>query len=355
MLGIILGHTEMMLEKMKPWDPDYTNMEEVYKATCRSSDLTRQLLAFARKQAAEPKVLDLNDTVDGMLKMLRRLIGEGINIVWRPEKNIWPIKIDPAQLDQIMANLCVNARDAISGVGKVTIETDNIIFDQAYCSKHLGFKPGRYVKLVVSDDGCGMDKKTMAKVFEPFFTTKETGKGTGLGLSTVYGIIKQNKGFINVYSEPGHGTSFKIYFCVYEEGLAKETLSQPEDSYLGKGETILFVEDEQGLLTMGKQLLQNLKYNVLTANSPEEAMKLAHENWKKIHLLITDVVMPQMSGKDLAEQIKTLEPHMKVLFMSGYTADVIAHHGVLDQGIHFIQKPFSTSTLSVKVREVLDQ
>lgn len=354
MLGVILGHTELMLSEMNFKDPNYENLDEVLKAAQRSADLTRQLLAFARKQTIEPVVLDLNDTVDGMLKMLKRLIGEDIELIWRPETNIWPVKMDPAQLDQILANLCVNARDAIPDVGRITIETENIMLDQPYCADHLGFQPGRYVMLVVSDNGCGMDNEIMEKIFEPFFSTKASGKGSGLGLSTVYGIIKQNGGFINVYSEPGSGTSFKIFIRVHEGGVAEKISMAAVDNPLGEGETILLVEDEKGLLTLGQRLLEKLKYDVLTATKPDEAVKLAQKNSNKIHLLITDVVMPKMSGKDLAERIKTFSPNIKVLFMSGYTANVIAHHGVLDQGVHFIPKPFSIRALSTKIRDVLD-
>jgi two-component system sensor histidine kinase EvgS len=343
-----------MLSEMKPEDLNYENLEEVLKAARRSADLTRQLLAFARKQTIEPRVLDLNHTVDGMLKMLKRLIGEDIELIWRPETNIWPVKMDPAQLDQILANLCVNARDAIPDVGRITIETENIMLDQDYCADHFGFKPGRFVVLTVSDNGCGMDKETADKIFEPFFTTKESGKGTGLGLSTVYGIVRQNRGFINAYSEPGYGTSFKIYIRVHEGSIAEEIDMTATNNPQGEGETILLVEDEQGLLTMGQRLLEMLKYDVLTANSTDEAMALAQKKSNKIHLLITDVVMPKMSGKDLAEQIKSFNPNMKILFMSGYTANVIAHHGVLDQGVDFIAKPFSIRSLSSKVRKVLD-
>lgn len=354
MLGVILGHTELVIAGMNSEDSNYENLEEVLKAAQRSADLTRQLLAFARKQTIEPIVLDLNDTVDGMLKMLKRLIGEDIELIWRPEIDIWRVKMDPAQLDQILANLCVNARDAISGVGSVTIETKNMMLDQTYCADHLGFKQGQYVMLAVSDNGCGMDKKIVDKIFEPFFTTKASGKGSGLGLSTVYGIVKQNKGFINVYSEPGCGTSFKIFIRVHEGGGAEQIVSTAVDSPLGEGETILLVEDEQGLLTMGQKLLETLKYDVLTATNPDEAMILVQKNPNKIHLLITDVVMPIMSGKDLADRIKTVNPNIKVLYMSGYTANVIAHHGVLDQGVNFIAKPFSIGALSTKVRKVLD-
>jgi two-component system sensor histidine kinase EvgS len=354
MLGVILGHTELMLTEINSEDPNYESLEEILKAAQRSADLTRQLLAFARKQTIEPKVLDLNHTVDGMLKMLKRLIGEDIELIWRPEADICPVKMDPAQLDQILANLCVNARDAIPDVGRVTIETANIILDQAYCADHLGFKPGRYVMLAVSDNGCGMDKEIADKIFEPFFTTKASGKGSGLGLSTVYGIVKQNGGFINVYSEPGYGTSFKIFIRVHEGGAAEEIGMTAVENPLSEGETILLVEDEQGFLTMGQRLLEKLKYDVLTASDPDEAVELAQKHSHKIHLLITDVVMPIMNGKDLAERIQTFNPNIKVLFVSGYTANVIAHHGVLDQGVHFIAKPFSIRTLSTKVRKVLD-
>jgi PAS domain S-box-containing protein len=355
MLGVILGHAELMLTEMKPEDSNYENLEEVLKAAQRSADLTRQLLAFARKQTIEPMVLDLNDTVDGMLKMLKRLIGEDIELIWRPEANIWPVKMDPAQLDQILANLCVNARDAIADVGRVTIETGNMMLDQAYCTNHLGFEPGQYVMLAVSDNGSGMDKEIVDKIFEPFFTTKKSGKGSGLGLSTVYGIVKQNGGFINVYSEPGQGTTFKIYIRTHEGVDHKEVSMAAVDSSLGKGETILLVEDEQGLLTMGQKMLRKLKYSVLTAACPHEAMALAKKNSDKIHLLITDVIMPKMSGKELAERIKAFNPNIKVLYMSGYTANVIAHHGVLDRGVHFIAKPFSITSLSTNIRKVMNQ
>ncbi|MDZ7663771.1 MAG: ATP-binding protein [Desulfotignum sp.] len=211
MLGVILGHAEFALEKAEENHDLYADLKEIQTAARRSADLTKQLLAFARKQIIAPKMLDLNDTVESMLNMLRRLIGEDINLSWNPGKRLWPVKMDPSQIDQILANLCVNARDAIAGVGKLTIETGMKTFDPAYCAEHAGFIPGDFVMLAVSDDGCGMDKKTLNSLFEPFFTTKDVGKGTGLGLATVYGIVKQNNGFINVYSEPDHGTTFKIY------------------------------------------------------------------------------------------------------------------------------------------------
>ena len=355
MLGVILGHTEIAMERVDPTQPLYSDLRAIRNAAERSSDLTRQLLAFARKQTVSPKVLDLNKTVAGMLKMLRRLIGEDIHLVWTPGVKLWPVKIDPSQIDQILANLCVNARDAIAGVGKVTIETTNIAFDEVYCADHAGFVPGEYVLLAVSDNGCGMDKETQNKLFEPFFTTKETGKGTGLGLATVYGIVKQNRGFINVYSEPGQGTTFKIYLSRYA-GKAEEIRPAEAAGPVIRGqETILLAEDEPDMLELTATLLKMQGYAVLAAGTPGEAIRLAREHAGEIHLLITDVVMPKMNGRDLAKNLLALYPDLKRLFMSGYTADVIAHHGVLDEGVHFIQKPFSRKDLAAKVREALDR
>lgn len=354
MLGVILGHSELLMDGKNAEDPDYENLTEILEAAQRSADLTRQLLAFARKQTIEPKVLDINNTVDGMLKMLARLLGEEIDLVWKPETDICPVKFDPAQIDQILANLCVNARDAISGVGKVTVETKNVFLDRNYCSRHLGFKPGQYVMLAISDNGCGMENRVKAKVFEPFFTTKETGKGTGLGLATVYGIVKQNNGFINVYSEVGKGTTFKVYMPINKESYDKATDALLFQNPKGRREVVLLVEDEIGLLSMIKRLLEKLNYIVITANSPQDALELAYKNSNSLDLLITDVVMPEMSGKDLSNKIKSFSPDIKVLYMSGYTANAIAHHGVLDQGVHFIQKPFSVNSFSIKLREILE-
>jgi CheY-like chemotaxis protein len=289
-----------------------------------------------------------------MLKMLRRLIGEDIDLAWMPGKNLWPVKMDPSQIDQILANLSVNARDAIEGVGKITIETLDITFDEAYCAAHTDFTPGEYVLLAVSDDGCGMDKETQSKLFEPFFTTKAVGEGTGLGLATVFGAVKQNNGFINVYSEPGHGTTFKIYLPRHmgkaEQIQAKGLASPAERGH----ETILLVEDEQAILEMTTMMLKHLGYRVLAASTPCEAIRLAEQHAGELHLLMTDVVMPEMNGRDLARRLLSLYPDIKRLFMSGYTANVIAHHGVLEEGVHFIQKPFSMMNLADKLRETLD-
>jgi PAS domain S-box-containing protein len=353
MLGVILGHTEVALAQLDPTQPLFVNMEGILKATERSIDLTRQLLAFARKQTIAPQVLDLNDTVEGMLKILRRLIGEDIDLTWLPGAGGWPVKVDPSQIDQILANLCVNARDAISGVGNITIETHTAIFDEADCTGDPGFFPGEYMLLAVSDNGCGMDKVTMDKLFEPFFTTKEKGKGTGLGLATVYGIVKQNDGFINVYSEPDKGTTFKIYLPRHAGQSEQIKEKKPAASAARGDETILLVEDEPDMLRMITMILDRLGYNVLAAKTPGEAIRLAEEHAGRIHLLMTDVVMPEMNGRDLTNKMLSRYPDLKGLFMSGYTADVIAHHGILEEGVHFIQKPFSIKDLATKVREVL--
>ncbi|MCX6538498.1 MAG: PAS domain-containing protein [Acidobacteria bacterium] len=355
MLGVILGHTEMALDQVDPAQPLHADLQEIRKAACRSVDLTRQLLAFARKQIVAPQVLDLNETVAGMLKMLHRLIGEDLDLTWQPGADLWPVKVDPSQIDQILANLCVNARDAIADVGKVTIETGSSTFDEDYCAVHAGFVPGTYVRLAVSDDGCGMDKDTLPHVFEPFFTTKAIGEGTGLGLATVYGIVKQNNGFINVYSEPGQGTTFTIYLPRHVGKAGQAPTEGAAGPALRGHETILLVEDESAILRLATRMLEHQGYTVLAESTPGEAIRVAREYTGQIHLLMTDVVMPEMNGRDLARNLLSSYPHLKRLFMSGYTANVIAHHGVLDEGVHFIQKPFSPKDLAAKVREALDR
>lgn len=358
MLGVILGHTDLAMTKMQKTEPDQPlgfHLREIHKAAKRSADLTHQLLAFARKQTVSPKVLDLNETVTGMLKILHRLIGEDIHLAWLPHAKLCLVNMDPSQIDQILANLCVNSRDAIAGVGKITIESENIGIDETFCANHPEFSPGEYVLLAVSDDGCGMDKETQDRLFEPFFTTKETGKGTGLGLATVYGIVKQNNGFINVHSEPGQGTTFRIYLPRRIGKAEQPGVEEPQESFTRGRETLLLVEDEPSILRLSKDMLEAQGYQVLTAANPGAAIRLANEHHGDIYILITDVVMPEMNGRDLAQNILSLYPNIKVLFMSGYTADVIANHGVLDEGIHFIQKPFSRKSLLSKVREILDQ
>jgi PAS domain S-box-containing protein len=354
MLTVILGYTEMALDRVDHTQPLFANLQDIRKAAERSADLTQQLLAFARKQTVAPKVLDLNQVVEGMLKMLRPLIGEDIDLAWLPGKNLGLVKMDPSQVDQILANLCVNARDAIGDTGKVTIETDTVRLDTVYGMTHTDFLPGEYVLLAVSDNGCGMDAETRSHLFEPFFTTKATGKGTGLGLATVYGIVKQNNGVINVYSEPGQGATFKVYLprhAAESDQVPWAGVAKPD----ARGyETILLVEDEPMILEMTALILKQQGYAVLTAATPGEAMQLAREHTGTISLLMTDVVMPEMNGRTLAKHLLAFDPDLKCLFMSGYTANVIAHHGVLDQGVHFIQKPFTVKDLAAKVREVLD-
>lgn len=353
MLSVILGYTEIVMDNVSPEGPLFIELQEIRKAAERSADLTRQLLAFARKQTIAPSVLSLNETVEGMLKMLRRLIGEDIDLVWQPATGLWKVNMDPSQIDQILANLCLNARDSISGVGRVLIETENWSMEEGDCEGGDSFRPGDYVRLSISDNGRGMEKEILDHVFEPFFTTKEIGKGTGLGLATIYGIVQQNKGFVNVYSEPGQGSTFSIYLPRYSEEVEKTMVYETPENPKGGWETILLVEDEPAIMKMTQALLKNMGYTVLAANTPNEALHLAKTHTGQIHLLITDVVMPEMNGRDLSRSLLAILPHLKQLFMSGYTADVIAHHGMLDEGLNFIQKPFSRKQLSEKVRMAL--
>ena len=357
MLGVILGHTEMALLRVDHGQPLYGHLQEVLKAASRSADITRQLLAFARKQAVAPKVLDLNSLIEGMLKMLRRLIGEGVELSWLPRGDLWPVKVDPAQIDQILVNLCVNARDALPvGRGKLTVETGNMVFDEEYCRDHNGFVAGNYVRVSVSDNGCGMDKETLDHIFEPFFTTKGVGEGTGLGMATVYGAVRQNGGFVNVYSEVGQGTTVSIYLPRHAgEAGDEEVADTAAEPVRGGSETILLVEDEAAILKMSRDMLTHLGYRVLTAESPVAAVSLLEEHGGEVHLLITDVVMPEMNGKELAELLNQRQPGLRCLFTSGYTGTVIASHGILEEGIDFIQKPFSIKDLADKVRTVLDR
>ena len=352
MLNVILGYASMSLEREDLDENLRQGLEEITKAANKSADVARQMLAFARKQTIAPRLLDLNETVSQMLKMLRRLIGEDIDLVWIPGPDLGTVEMDPAQVDQILMNLCVNARDAIDSVGKLTIETSNVSFDEAYCAEHAGFLPGDYIMLSVGDDGPGMSRETLDNLFEPFFTTKT--QGTGLGLATVYGIVKQNKGFINVYSEPGNGSCFKIYLT--RVGMKAEPVARPESPSLATdaGETVLLVEDDPSILNMTTRMLTSLGYQVLAAGTPAKAITLAAKHEGPIDLLMTDVVMPEMNGRDLADQILRSSPRTRHLFMSGYTANVIAHHGVLERGVNFIQKPFGLEDLGRKLREVLD-
>ncbi|MFH1982892.1 MAG: transporter substrate-binding domain-containing protein [Pseudomonadota bacterium] len=354
MLGAIIGYSELTMDRMDPEDPSRGNIRKILDAAHRSANLTRQLLAFARKQTVAPIVFDLNESVEAMLKMLRRLIGENIDLAWLPGAGRCPVNMDPSQLDQILANLCVNARDAIADVGKLSIKTGTVSLNAADCESYADSTPGEYVLLAVSDTGCGMGKETMSHVFEPFYTTKGVGKGTGLGLSTVYGIVKQNEGFIHLYSEPGMGTTFEIYFPRHIGDAPVEKVVVSDDIPLSRGETILVVEDDPILREMGQAMLQRLGYTVLVAGSPGEAIRLAEETSTDIHLFLIDVVMPEMNGRELADRLVAIRPALKYLFMSGYTADVIVHRGVLEDRVNFIQKPFSIRDLAVRIREILD-
>ena len=353
MLGVILGHAELALMKSVPGQPVVEDLEEICTAAKHSADLTRQLLTFARKQTISPKILDLNEAIPGIFKMLQRLIGEHINLSWKPAKNLWPVKVDPSQADQILANLCVNARDAITGTGTICIETGHCSFDADYCLDHPFVKPGDFVRLSVSDDGSGMDKVVLEHIFEPFFTTKGPGSGTGLGLATVYGAVKQNAGFINVYSEPGQGTTLNIYFPRVPEP-AKAVQEKSFKPAGGGFETVLLVEDDEMLLHLTKSMLEKNGYTVLAAATPEIAQSLVKEHSGAIHLMLSDLIMPEMNGKELSIILRDLQPEMRVIFTSGYTADIISSQGIIEEGIHFLQKPVTYEELMSKVREVLD-
>jgi PAS domain S-box-containing protein len=353
MLSVILGRAELAVRKTGPEDPFRADFGEIIAVARRSADLTRQLLAFSRQQTIAPKVLDLDDTITGVLKLLRPIAGENVDLAWKPGLGTWPVRMDPAQIDQMLANLLVNARDAIVDVGKVVIETGNASFDASYCAAHPGSAPGDYVMLAVSDSGSGMDKETQARIFDPFFTTKQLGKGTGLGLATVHGIVKQNRGFINVYSEPGSGTTFRIYLPRHRSQPDAAAAPAHEELVPTGQETILLVEDEQALLQIAIAMLRQLGYVVLAADGPAAALARAREHPGPIHLVITDVIMPEMNGKGLMTRLAAIHPGARCLFISGYTADVISHQGLLEEGLHFLQKPFSLRELAVKVRAAL--
>jgi len=349
MLGVILGQTEIALASIEPSDPYYHGFREIQSAGLRSSELTKQLLAFARKQIIKPKILDLNEAIEGMLKMLSRLIGEDITLNWLPGANLASVLMDPSQIDQILANLCVNARDAIGGIGVIEIRTGYVSVGDYHELTLKGIPAGEYDTLAISDSGCGMDKSVMDKLFEPFFTTKEVGKGTGLGLSTVYGIIKQNKGYITVESTPGKGSTFEIYIPVCKGVAENVKTAESSNTVMKRSGCILVVEDEPILLEMTRTMLESFGYQVISAPTPNEAIRLTSENADKIQLIITDVILPEMSGPAMVRQINQQFPEIKFMFTSGYTADEVLGHGVEDDDSCFIQKPFSRNTLAEKV------
>ncbi|HYA94132.1 MAG TPA: PAS domain S-box protein [Thermodesulfobacteriota bacterium] len=355
LLTVIKGYSQLSLLDLKENDPLWENIQEIQKATQRATDLTRQLLAFSRRQVLDLKVLNLNVLLKDLDKMLRRIIGEDIELVTLLTEDLGKVKIDPNQIEQVIFNLAVNARDAMPSGGKLTIETADVELDEEYARVHVGVTPGRYVSLSVSDTGIGMTREVKEKVFDPFFTTKEKGKGTGLGLSMVYGIVKQSNGNIMVYSEPHRGTTFRIYLPRTEEE-ADILGDREEKDFPPRGsETVLLVEDDELVRNLANRLLEQQGYRVLKASNGQEALLVAKEHvGETIHLLLADIVMPQMGGKELADWLKISRPNVKVLYTSGYSDDAIVHHGVLDPGTHFLQKPFSLKTLSQKVREVLD-
>jgi PAS domain S-box-containing protein len=353
-LQAILGNVELALGQTKPDDTIHQDLLEVQSASLRAADLTHQLLAFARKQTIAPRLIDLNQTVEGMLSMLRRLVGDDVRLVWTPAAELWPVRMDPAQTDQILANLCVNSRDAMGGNGEIQIETKNVHVDELHASRHEGFSPGDYVLLMVSDTGCGMGKETQERIFEPFFTTKDMGRGTGLGLSTVYGIVRQNHGHIAVYSEPGKGTTFRLYLPRSRNARMEAPAEAPAKPLTRGNETLLLVEDELAILKLTTKILEQQGYTVLAANDPADAIQLVRDHAGPIHLLLTDIVMPRMNGRELSERLKAIHPKIKCLFMSGYPANVIARQGILEEGVHFIQKPFSMADLDAKIRKALE-
>ncbi|HOM28121.1 MAG TPA: PAS domain S-box protein [Deltaproteobacteria bacterium] len=357
MLGVIMGHAELALEACGPHGALRPHLSEIRSASERSASIVRQLLAYARRQPRAPVLLDLNATVQSVLSMIRTLIGENISLVWLPGKDLWSVEMDPAQVDQVVMNLCTNARDAISGQGTVVIETMNRSFDAAYCTEHMECAPGDYVLLSVTDTGCGMDRDTSARIFDPFFSTKEPGSGTGLGLSTVYGIARQNGGFINVYTEQGKGTTLKVYLP--RSMKAAHDLAEPpgpaslEVQDRVHGLTVLVVEDDRASLQTTSILLERMGHRVLGAQSPAEALVIASERGHAIDLILSDVIMPGMNGRELARRVEEMAPGIACLFMSGYTENIIVHRGVIEPGLHFIQKPFTRRELEVKMREAL--
>jgi len=354
LLTVIQGHSELLLTRLHDDDPIRKEIEEIRKAGDRAAGLTRQLLAFSRRQVLQARVLDLNEVVVDMEKMLRRLIGEDIDLITRPGPGIAHVKADPGQLEQVIMNLAVNARDAMPEGGRLIIETADATLDEEFCRTHPPTHPGRYVMLALIDTGIGMSPEILSHVFEPFFTTKERGKGTGLGLATVYGIVKQSEGYVWVESAPGGGSSFRIYLPPVDEPTQTTEPRVGGATTDAGSETILLVEDEPVVRELARRILEMNGYTVLEAGDVVEARRLCDTHAGPIHILLTDVVMPVMSGRGLADALSGLRPEMRVLYMSGYTDDAIVRHGVLLEGVSFLQKPFTPQGLAAKIREVLD-
>jgi signal transduction histidine kinase/ActR/RegA family two-component response regulator len=352
-LSVILSYGEMLLADMKPGDPVRADIEEMHKAGERAADLTRQLLMFSRQQVLAPKVLDLNDVLTSMDKMLQRILGADVDLVSLPTQPLGRVRADPSSVEQVIMNLVVNARDAMPTGGKLTMETANVVLDEAYAQAHLGVKPGAHVMLAVTDTGTGIEKATLARIFEPFFTTKESGKGTGLGLSTVFGVVQQSGGSVWVYSEVGKGTTFKVYLPRVDAAVEAVGDTVPPTTLRGT-ETILLVEDDDQVRVVARGILRRSGYDVIEAHNAGEALLSSEQHAGTIHLLLTDVVMPQMSGPELAKRLVSVRPDMKVLCMSGYTDDSIVRHGVLEAHIAYLQKPITPEALTARVRGVLD-
>jgi len=353
LLSVIISYASMVLSDLKEVDPLRTDIDSILKAGEKAADLTRQLLAFSRQQVLAPRLVDLNKIVRESEKMLRRLIGEDVTLLIHCAKALSKVKVDPNQIDQVILNLAINARDAMPNGGKLSIETKDVMLDGPYTNDHFGVVPGPHVMLAVTDTGVGMDRETQARIFEPFFTTKELGKGTGLGLSTVFGIVQQSGGNVWVYSELGGGTTFKVYLPV-AEGVEAEFPEIVEPTTLQGTETVLLVEDQDEVRQVTHEILRRYGYHVIEARNAGEALLTCEQHPRTIHLLLTDVVMPQMSGRELANRLGRIRGDMKVLYMSGYTDNAILHHGILDSGIHYLQKPIVPETLARRVREVLD-
>ena len=353
LLSVILGHGLLLLNDIQQSDPMREDISAMITAGERAADLTRQLLAFSRQQVLAPRVIDLNTSVRAAEKILRRLIGEDIELIVRCPRRLSSVLADPGQIDQVIMNLAINARDAMPSGGKITIETKDVTLDDPYASEHIDVEPGPYVMLAISDTGAGMTKDVQARIFEPFFTTKEAGKGTGLGLSTVFGIVKQSGGHIWVYSEPDQGATFKVYLPVTQKARDSEFPPEKPQSLHGN-ETVLLVEDQDEVRAVALQILRRYGYHVIEARNAGEALLYCEQHPLTIHLLLSDVVMPQMNGRKLADRLYQIRPHMKVLFMSGYTENAIVHHGILDPGIEYVQKPLLPETLARRVREVLE-
>jgi signal transduction histidine kinase/CheY-like chemotaxis protein len=354
LLGVITGYADLLVREMEPGGRRLRRVEQIQKAASRAAELTRQLLAFGRKQVLQPRIVDLNTVVEDVEKMLRRLIGEDIQVITIFHAGLGRAKVDPAQIEQVIINLAVNARDAMPRGGKLIIETSNVELDENYVRSRADVRPGPQVMLAVSDTGQGMDAETASHIFEPFFTTKEKGKGTGLGLAMAYGVVRQSGGHITVYSEVGHGTTFKIYLPRTDEPEIEAAAAAPRAPLRRGSETVLLAEDEKELRAVIREILDEAGYAVIESTSVEAAISIADSHAGPIHLLVTDVVMPRMSGRELALRLEALRPEMKTLYVSGYTNEAIGHHGVLASGEQFLQKPFTRDSLLRKVREVLD-